>query len=94
MCHRNPQGYVTSFAEGSEQISSTLIKSFDKVVEVLAEVAQCLPQFQKYAELFEESEHIQQVLCLFYKDILDFHVTVLNFFRKNSKHSLYTFFSY
>ena len=74
------------------QISSTLIKSFDKVVEVLAEVGQCLPQFQKYAELFKENQHIKQVLCLFYRDILDFHATVLNFFRKNSMYILHPHF--
>jgi hypothetical protein len=79
---------VATLADSSEQISSTLITSFDKVVEVLTEVGQCLPQFQKYAELFKANLQIKQVLCLFYRDILDFHATVLNFFRKNSKYSL------
>jgi hypothetical protein len=86
--HRTPRSRVATLADCSEQISSTLIKSFDKVVEVLAEVGQCLPQFQKYAELFKANQHIKQVLCLFYRDILDFHATVLNFFGKNSKYSL------
>jgi hypothetical protein len=81
-----------TLADCSEQISSTLIKSFDQVVEVLAEVGQCLPQFQKYAELFKANLLIKQVLCLFYTDILDFHATVLNFFGRNSKYSLSNFF--
>jgi hypothetical protein len=80
---------VPTFVDFKEQISSTLIKSFDKVVEVLAEVGQSLPQFQKYTELFKENQHIKQVLCLFFRDILDFHATVLNFFQKNSRHSIY-----
>jgi len=81
---------VVTLADSNEQISSTLIKSFDKVAEVLAEVGHCLPQFQEYAELFKANQHIKQVLCLFYRDILDLHATVLNFFRKNSKYSLST----
>jgi hypothetical protein len=80
---------VTTSTDCKEQISSTLIKSFDKVVEVLAEVGQSLPQFQKYAELFKENHHVKKLLCLFFRDILDFHATVLNFFRKNSRHSIY-----
>lgn len=80
---------VPTSANLKEQISSTLIKSFDKVVEVLAEVGQSLPQFQKYTELFKENQHIKQVLCLFFRDILDLHATVLNFFRKNSRHSIH-----
>src|SRR5271170_4580458 len=90
--HRTSRSCVATLADCSEQISSTLITSFDKVAEVLAEVGQCLPQFQKYAELFKANLQIKQVLCLFYRDILDFHATVLNFFRKNSKYSLSTLF--
>jgi hypothetical protein len=82
-------GAAPTSADFKEQISSTLIKSFDKVVEVLAEVGQSLPQFQKYTELFKQNQHIKQVLCLFFRDILDFHATVLNFFRKNSRHAIY-----
>lgn len=45
----------------------------------MAEVGHCLPHFQKYKELFGSNQQIKAVLCLFYRDILDFHVTILNF---------------
>lgn len=67
------------------QISSTLVKSFDKVVEILAEIGHCLPHFGKYAEIFKENSQMKGILCLFYKDILDFYCTTLNFFGKSSE---------
>ena len=78
---------VPEASDMAVKISNTLIKSFDKVVEVMAEVGHCLPHFQKYTELFRSNQQIRAVACLFYRDILDFHVTVLNFFGKSSGYS-------
>ncbi|MCJ1385990.1 hypothetical protein MMC17_009115 [Xylographa soralifera] len=62
-------------------ISSTYIKSFDKLLDMTARLADALPQFKVYEELFQKNARITHVLCLFYKDILDFYAINLNFFK-------------
>jgi len=51
----------------------------------MARIGERLPLFNLYAEMFANHDRVQQVLCLFYKDILDAHVTMLNFFSQKSK---------
>ena len=63
------------------------MKSFDKLLEVMAQIGDCLPRFEKYGQLFETSDRIKHVLCIFYNDVLDFHATVLNFFKLKSMSS-------
>jgi oligoendopeptidase F len=66
------------------QISSTYAKSYEKTIEVMAQIGDTLPRFQNYAQLFQENNAVKQVLGLFYKDILDFHRTVMEFFSRKS----------
>jgi hypothetical protein len=66
------------------QVASTYIKSFDKLVDVMAQISHSLPAFEKYTELFRGDQPIQHVLCLFYRDILDFYSTLLAIFKLNS----------
>lgn len=63
------------------QTSITYNKSFDNLVNVMAQIGHTLPAFEKYTELFRGTQPIQQVLCLFYQDILDVYSTFLEFFR-------------
>lgn len=51
----------------------------------MEQLGNALPDFEKYSETFYDSDRIKQVLALFYKDILDFHSTVLKFFKIKSK---------
>lgn len=67
------------------QTSSTYLKSFDKLVDAMAQISLSLPAFEKYTELFPGNKPIQQVLCLFYQDILDFYSTILMFFKHKSR---------
>ena|SRR6266487_2872002 len=69
-------------------MSSTLLESFDAIIEIMAKIAVKLPHFQMYAELFGSNDKIQRVLCLFYKDILDVHVVMLNFFTLKSEFAI------
>jgi len=55
----------------------------------MAQIGDALPRFQIYADLFSSNSRVQRVLCIFYKDILDFHATALNFFKKKSRSDLY-----
>ena len=50
----------------------------------MAQIGDCLPRFGEYGQLFATSDRIKHALCVFYKDVLDFHATVLNFFKLKS----------
>jgi hypothetical protein len=67
------------------QISKNLAQSFDAIVNTMANIGENLPLFQEYAQLFSSSTRINDVLCLFFKDILDFYLTALNFFSVKRK---------
>ena len=47
----------------------------------MAQIGAALPQFKAYAQLFVRSHSVQRVLELFFRDILDFHLTALKFFK-------------
>ena len=57
------------------------MKSFAKVLESMAQFGAALPHFKAYAQLFKQNDSIQRILGLFFRDILDFHSTVLKFFK-------------
>jgi hypothetical protein len=67
------------------QMSSTLKQSFDAIVNTMAKIGEKLPLFQAYTGLFSSNDCIKNVLCLFFKDILDFYLTALNFFSMKRK---------
>ncbi|KAH0543142.1 hypothetical protein FGG08_002487 [Glutinoglossum americanum] len=61
-------------------LSSDYVDMLDKMLETMAKIGDSLPQFSIYAELCKNGR-VQHVLCLFYRDILDFHLNALNFFN-------------
>ena len=67
-------------------LTSTLSKSYDAIREIMFDIGSRLPLFEAYSELFDTNDRILDVLCLFYQDILDFHLTALKFF--STKRSL------
>ena len=76
------------------QISSTYAKSYEKTIEVMAKIGDTLPHFQNYAQLFQQNSAIKQVLALFYKDILDFHRIMMEFFSRKSEYPELLILSY
>lgn len=44
----------------------------------MAQTGAALPHFKAYTQLFAQNGSVQRVLELFFKDILDFHLTVLS----------------
>ena len=67
------------------QISSTYIKSYDKILDCMSHIGDTLPHFENYRQIFQDNETIKHVLCLFYRDILDFHAIAIHFFGWKSK---------
>ncbi|KIX07366.1 uncharacterized protein Z518_02019 [Rhinocladiella mackenziei CBS 650.93] len=70
------------------QISSTLVKSYDKIIDTMGQIGDRLPHFRKYIEMFKSNDNLKRLLLVFLRDILEFHVTALNFF-KSKKWELY-----
>ncbi|KAF2494438.1 hypothetical protein BU16DRAFT_462815, partial [Lophium mytilinum] len=72
------------------QFASSVATAFQKLLGVLKEVGAMLPQFRKYAEskMFDQNNEVKSMMCLFYRDILDLHMEMLNFFNKKGKNSI------
>ncbi|KAK6225175.1 nacht domain protein [Colletotrichum tabaci] len=67
-------------------ISSTFHAIYDKILSAMDVIGNALPTFQNYVDLFPRNNKMHLALCLFYRDILDFYATLLDFF-KHSKWS-------
>lgn len=57
--------------------TSTSIRAFDAVIASMSEVGEALPLFESYTGLPWDSDTMKHVLCVFYRDILDFHATLI-----------------
>jgi hypothetical protein len=62
--------------------TNNMKQSFDAIVDALADIGLLLPEFQEVRKLFSHNEHIKDVLVFFFRDILNFYLIVLKFFRK------------
>jgi hypothetical protein len=62
------------------------VKSYERIIDVMGQIGDRLPKFQKYTRLFKSNDRMQSLLSVFFRDILDFHVTALNFFKLKSKY--------
>ena len=62
--------------------TNNMKQSFDAIVDAFADIGLLLPEFQEVRKLFSHNEHIKDVLVFFFRDILDFYLVVLKFFRK------------
>jgi hypothetical protein len=65
------------------QLANSLVAAFKKLVEVLAEIGQVLPRFQKYMEsgIFDRNDQVKGMMVVFYGDILDLHLHMLRLFQ-------------
>ncbi|KAF4628634.1 hypothetical protein G7Y89_g9520 [Cudoniella acicularis] len=61
--------------------SSETKKSFDAILNITAKIGELLPQFQEVVDLFGDKERITATMGLFFRDILDFYLIALKFFK-------------
>ncbi|WAO88971.1 NACHT domain-containing protein [Fusarium falciforme] len=57
-----------------------LTKSFTAISDTLEEVGSLLPEFCKVTSIFTDSIHLQEILVLFFRDILDLYLITIKFF--------------
>lgn len=67
------------------QWASTLKQSFDAIVNTTADIGVLLPEFQDATKLFNHNKQVNDVLALFFQDILDFYLIALKFFSLTRK---------
>ncbi|KAI0434476.1 hypothetical protein F5Y09DRAFT_296354 [Xylaria sp. FL1042] len=63
------------------QWTSALRASFDAIVNTIAEIGELLPEFKRVIAIFDQNTAIQEVMALFFRDILDFYLVALKFFK-------------
>jgi hypothetical protein len=62
------------------QWTSILKQSFDGLIKTITDVGNLLPEFKEVVRLFGHNKQINDVLALFFQDILDIYVVALKFF--------------
>lgn len=67
------------------QWAAVLKQSMDAIIETTAEIGAMLPEFRKATQLFGQNNIIQEVLILFFRDMLEFYVISLKFFSSPRK---------
>jgi hypothetical protein len=67
------------------QWTSTLKQSLDELIKTIAVVGNLLPEFKEVVGLFGHNKQINEVLALFFQDILDIYVVALKFFSASRK---------
>jgi hypothetical protein len=70
--------------------ASVLKQSFDAIVDTTAEIGQLLPEFSEVAKLFGQNKQIKEIMLLFFKDMLDFYLIALKFFKQSREYSYYS----
>jgi hypothetical protein len=63
------------------QWTSALKASFDAIVNTMAEIGELLPEFKRVSALFNQNAVVKEVMVLFFRDILDFYLVALKFFK-------------
>lgn len=63
-------------------LASDFTSAIEKLVQAYAQIADCLPRFDRLAAAFKDSHDFQQVLAGVYSDILLFHERAYKFFRR------------
>ncbi|KAI5861652.1 hypothetical protein GGS23DRAFT_576006 [Durotheca rogersii] len=65
-------------------IAKTYVDSFDKLLDVYAEVGRAIPGFLHYQAAFEKHPPLATVLEDYYSDILAFHQAALSVFKRSA----------
>ena len=68
-----------------EQIGQGHISALEKLVDAYAMIGEAMPRFDKLSAAFKDDREVQQVMSLFYEDILEFHRRAYKFFRQRGK---------
>ncbi|KAJ6258641.1 hypothetical protein Dda_6689 [Drechslerella dactyloides] len=66
------------------QTASNAIKVFEKLLDSYESIAERLPQFEKYIDVFPENLSIRQIISAILEDILKFHKYAMKIFTRRA----------
>ena len=78
-----PKSFRDSAYSKNPQLASEHIESFKIIIDAYAQIAETLPRFDRLGEAFKANPEFQQVLAVFYADILRFHKEAYIFLRRS-----------
>ena len=67
------------------QIASDSIDAFEKLIKAYADIGEALPRFGLLADALKGNPDFQNVLALYYCDILSFHQRAYRLFTQNGE---------
>ena len=69
------------------QVTKNHVKAFDALLEHYEDMGEQLEGLAYHQSLFESREnvHLNTVLEMIFRDVLDFHAKALSYFRRNRK---------
>lgn len=71
------------------KLSSDYLSSFEELIDTYAQIA-TFPRFDRLSTAFKNESRFQELLALFYADILEFHRRAYKFFRSRGVNSHYS----
>lgn len=80
--------YQEANATKYHQIAQGHIYALEKLIEAYSLIGEAMPQFDRLSLAFQNDPEFQQVMGLFYADILDFHRRAYKYFRRRGKLAL------
>ncbi|KAF4427465.1 Nacht domain [Fusarium acutatum] len=72
--------------------ADVLKRSFDALVNALEEIGNALPDFCELAEMFANNKRLQELLVLYFRDILQFYLISTKLFSMNRLKSVFEMF--
>ena len=68
-----------------DQIGQGHISALEKLIDAYAMIGEAMPRFDRLSAAFKDDGEFQQVMGLFYEDILEFHRRAYKFFRQRGE---------
>lgn len=66
------------------ETARTWTEAFDSLLDAYSNIAENVPQFELYEDLFGGDSYMRRILEKIYEDILEFHRRALKFFSSRS----------
>ena len=67
------------------QIASEVTEAFDRLLDMLQDIAENLPRFEQYASVFEGRAMFKAALSLVYEDVSRFLIQGIHFFCRQGE---------
>ena len=68
-----------------DQIGQGHISALENLIDAYAMIGEAMPRFDRLSAAFKDDIEFQQVMGLFYEDVLEFHRRAYKFFRQRGE---------